>query len=77
MLNQKLLMLLACVAFTFSSYTAELADKDTDKDGKVSEAEFCGDDKKLKKKFKKLDADEDGFLNAAEFKKSQKKKKKK
>ena len=72
---QKLIAFVAVFMFVFSSFAAELAEKDADNDGKLSIEEFAGDDKKLKKAFKKLDADSDGFLNDEEFKKSQKKKK--
>lgn len=72
---QKLIAFVAVFMFVFSSFAAELAEKDADNDGKLSVEEFAGDDKKLKKAFKKLDADSDGFLNDEEFKKSQKKKK--
>jgi Ca2+-binding EF-hand superfamily protein len=70
-----------CLAFlvlSSAAYAGTLADKDTDKDGKVSAEEFAGDDKKLQKKFKKLDKDKDGFLSAEEFDKlsAQKNKKK-
>ncbi|EDM26031.1 hypothetical protein LNTAR_19577 [Lentisphaera araneosa HTCC2155] len=58
--------------FAGSVFASTLADKDTDKDGKLSVEEFAVDKKKLKKKFTKLDADKDGFLNEKEFVKSMK-----
>ena len=51
---------------------------DTDKDGKVSEAEFVANGKdaeKSKKRFAKKDKDGDGFLNKEEFAKGKKGKK--
>ncbi|MCH2205027.1 MAG: hypothetical protein MK132_04035 [Lentisphaerales bacterium] len=71
---QKLIAFVAIFMFVFSSFAAELAEKDADNDGKLSVEEFAADDKKLKKAFKKLDTDSDGFLNDEEFKKSQIKK---
>lgn len=77
MRTHKLFAFIASLMFVFSSFAVELAEKDTDKDGKLSVEEFAGEDKKLKKKFTKLDADGDGFLNDEEYKASQKKKGKK
>ena len=71
---QKLIAFVSIFMFVFSSFAAELAEKDADNDGKLSVEEFAADDKKLKKAFKKLDTDSDGFLNDEEFKKSQIKK---
>ena len=67
----------ASMVFVSGVFAAELADKDTDKDGKLSVEEFAGDDKKLKKSFKKLDKDKDKFLSEEEFKASMKEGKKK
>jgi Ca2+-binding EF-hand superfamily protein len=56
---------------------------DTDKDGKVSKAEFMkamdgkGEAAKTESRFKSLDANNDGFLTAEEFAAGQKKKEKK
>lgn len=54
---------------------------DTDKDGKVSKAEYLaamkgkGDDAKAEARFKTLDKNGDGFLTQEEFAAGQKKKK--
>ena len=66
----------ASMFFVSGVFAEGLADKDTDKDGKLSLEEFAGDDKKLKKAFKKLDKDSDSFLNEEEYKASMKKGKK-
>ena len=56
---------------------------DTDKDGKVSKAEFMkamegkGDATKAESRFKTLDTNNDGFLSAEEYAAGQKKKEKK
>jgi len=54
-----------------------IKEKDKDKDGKLTIEEYAGDDKKLQKKFKKLDANNDGSLSADELQKAPEKKKKK
>lgn len=54
-----------------------MKEKDKDQDGKITIEEFAGDDKKLQKKFKKLDTDKNGSLSAEELKKVSDKKKKK
>ena len=52
MAKNKLFAFVASISFVCSSFAADLAEKDTDKDGKLSIEEFAGDDKKLKKNFK-------------------------
>ena len=74
---KKCIAFLAFIAIASSATAAGFADKDTDKDGKISLEEFAGKDKKLEKRFKKLDKDKDGSLSEEEFMKSMKKKKKK
>ena len=59
-----------------SAFANPFTDKDTDEDGQISISEYAGDDKKLKKKFKKLDKDEDGSLSEDEFAADSKKDKK-
>ena len=74
---KKCLVVLTLFAFAVTGFSASFKESDKNDDGKVSEEEFAGDDKKLKKKFKKLDKDADGSLNEKEFEASMKKKKKK
>lgn len=69
MKNIKLLTTAILFALLTSVSADLLKEKDADKDGKLSVKEFAGEDKKMKKKFKKLDTDKDGFLNAEELKK--------
>ena len=76
-MNKNWIALLLLLFFAAGLSAEELVDKDSDMDGKLSVEEYAGDDKKLKKKFKKLDKDKDGFLNEEEFKSSGKKGKKK
>ncbi|MCM8527859.1 MAG: hypothetical protein NE327_15165 [Lentisphaeraceae bacterium] len=73
---KKCIAFFAFIAIVSSAAAAEFADKDTDKDGKISLEEFAGKDKKLAKKFKSLDKNKDGSLCEKEFSKTMKKKKK-
>ena len=76
-----LVMAISMGAFAVTSKAADAPDKaagafkalDTDKDGKLSEAEYVGKKQgekatKAKEEFKKLDKNNDGFLTLDEFK---------
>ena len=81
---QKIATIGICSVF-FSSVAAAAEKKtfeelDTDKDGKLTLAEFtpsAKDAEKAPKQFKKKDKDEDGFLSKEEFEAKKAKKKKK
>ena len=68
--------LFAFLLFSLSAVAETFADKDADQDGQLSIIEYAGDDKKLKKNFKKLDADADGALSEEEYAAGEKKGKK-
>jgi hypothetical protein len=74
---KKLFTFLAALLFMGSAFAETFAEKDADKDGKVTLEEFAGEDKKLKRAFKKLDKDKDKALSEEEFNAKPAKKEKK